>query len=280
MNKNKLLILFSLSVLSVYVIGRMGGISPASAVDATTVAPKSMAPAVPATSGGLQIKVLNTGVMQPSNAQKTEIQQGTFTSNVSNRCPNTLSCGTPNNSLVGTATCPNVCYVTSTTGGPPPALPFSYPNCPSGYAALTTGKSDISYKYSGALSSWPSSQTQMEQLQSQGYTCSPVGSTAWGSCPDSGNIGDYVIRNGLFYKITGKYCASSAGGVSYCNWAVSCGVSNFEKLTLERVRCDRAAGYYPGSTIYNPDTSGSDTSYQTIPLEVICGRVSTAWSDG
>lgn len=268
MDKKKLLSLLTVSVLSVYVLSRVDNAGAAGPSDATVVPPPT----------SLQIRLLDTTVTQPSAAQLTAIQNGTFTADAANQCPASLNCGNPNASLAGTGTCPDVCWVKAANPASPSAtIPYNYTQCPSGYAALTTDKADFLYAYTADSTLNPSSTDDMAKYTTQGYTCSLDDSTDASACPSSYSTGDTFTSSGRLYYVYSTDCKSDAGGVSYCDWGVSCGVIHTIKAKYKAYTCTRTGGYYPVPTQYS--IAPNITYYQMAPQAIICGHVNTRWVD-
>lgn len=287
MEKKKLLVLMSISIMFVYGIGL---VNKSSATDSTSVPEQTISPPAPYTGcpwgicpprTGLTVQMLNSTVIQPSLGQLVEIHNGTFTQDPANPvCPVSPGCGTPNTSLVGSASCPTICYVkTNNTGLAPNAQPFNYPVCPQGYATITTGAFDLYYKYYPPTTIYPSSVSELDGYQNTGYSCNP--NIAFGTyiCPSGYVSGQYYPIMGLLYTVTFTDCHGTGPGV--CWGGVSCGVAHYTGTTIAPMMCTRAAGYYPvpiQTEIYSSNYTVN--YYQMAPQEVICGLIATQWIQG
>lgn len=293
MGKNKLIILFIISVLSVCVISLVsraqvrGGTTPPTAGNTSTSTPTSTTTATDSTqigahtmqgaTTGLRIRVmsLDTIVEAATAAEIALISSGDFT-RVGTPCPTTVVCTGPN-ATDNPATCPRLCYVSAATGGTPPsANPFQYKACPPGYSAIATDKIDVLYDQSPAQSTWiVGGVTKKAFYETNGYTCFQSGVQRV-ICPSGGTTGDFVtLSDAYLYQITNVQCKSSAAG-TYCNWNVACGAT-VDEVTFNRIMCTRPAGFYPVPSVSNPRTSLSTQYYQMAPTATICAHVNTKW---
>lgn len=279
MEKRKLTILISLSILSIYGIAR---IEKLSATDSQSVTEKTITPPVGSSGpAGLTPYMPQTSSVLLNNTQLGQIRAGTFLTSPGNvACPptDTVNCGTPNTvpTRVGTSTCPTICYVAAIQNGPPPIIPpYGYPSCPKGYAVISPGNYDLYYTQQPADVVYPSSNAALTAYQNRlGYTCSPDPATNIYNCPSGYAQGTYYPMNNRLYSVVSRECRLAGS----CWGNVDCNVAHSVATNIQAMRCIRPAGYHPAPAQY-----GSTTSlpvYQMAPQSLICGLIYTTWSPG
>lgn len=235
--------------------------------------------------GGVQVRILDTTVEQPTPAQTAQIQAGTFIS-LGTQCPPAgIVCTAPNSSD-SSSTCPKICYVKATVVGTPPSTqPFKYPECPAGYAAITVGSMDLLYQFTGAKTHYAKSIADRDFYLTLGYNCAVDASRLWTNCShDKPNSGDYSVMNtgnGLgtvLYTLTNQPSCYISSSCSCCG--VGCSVSAYANAEWYPIKCIRPAGYYPVALTTNLPGGAAITQYQMAPQSLICGHVNSSWVNG